>query len=272
MFQLPAGRPALMGILNVTPDSFSDGGLYPDPASAVARGLQMVAEGADLVDVGGESTRPGASGVSVQEELARVVPVVKGLVAEGVPVSIDTRKAVVAQAALDAGAFLVNDVSGLSDPAMRTLVAARKCWVCIMHMQGEPGTMQNAPHYGDVVADVLHWLEQQAKVMVNAGLASDRIWIDPGIGFGKTVEHNLALLGNVERFVETGFPVLIGVSRKSFLGHLGGGLPPLERLPGTLAAQVLAQAKGARIIRAHDVAEAKRAIDVAAAILAATGP
>ena len=258
-----------MGILNVTPDSFSDGGLFFDAGKAIAHGLEMVAQGADLVDVGGESTRPGAPEVSIDDELSRVLPVVSSLVAQGVTVSIDTSKPEVAEAALGAGAAVVNDVTGLRDPDMIRICAESDCTVCIMHMLGTPRTMQQSPHYGDVCAEVLHYLLAAAEACAVNGIDQGRLWIDPGIGFGKTVHHNLQLLHGLEAFVETGLPVLIGVSRKSFLGHLTGGASADDRLEATLAAQVAAQTNGARIIRAHDVRAARRAIDVTAAILSA---
>lgn len=252
-----------MGVLNVTPDSFSDGGLFSDPRSAIARGLQMVEQGADLIDVGGESTRPGAAPVPAEEEEARVLPVVVALAKNGVSVSIDTSKPEVARSCLAAGAAVVNDVTALRDPEMREVCAAAKCTVCLMHMQGEPRTMQTDPHYGNVVEDVTLSLLESAS---RAGLPKERIWLDPGIGFGKTVEHNLCLLGNLEVLVATGYPVLVGVSRKSFIGRILG-IEVEQRLEGTLAAQVIAQMKGARIVRAHDVLEARRAAAIAQAVM-----
>ncbi|MBS1712725.1 MAG: dihydropteroate synthase [Armatimonadetes bacterium] len=269
MSVLPIGRPALMGVLNVTPDSFSDGGLYFDQDKAVEAGIRMVEDGADLVDVGGESTRPGASPVSAEDERQRVVPVVRRLVERGVVVSVDTSKVEVASAALDAGAQVVNDVTAFGDPEMADVCARSGCTVCLMHMQGEPRTMQEAPHYDDVVAEVRDFLVGRARAAEAVGVAGDRIWIDPGIGFGKTLGHNLALLARLDEFVATGYPVLIGVSRKSFLGKILGGAPPDERLEGTLAVQVLAQAAGAKIVRAHDVRPARRAMEVASAVLSA---
>lgn len=250
-----------MGILNVTPDSFSDGGVHFSFQDAVDAAERMVEEGADIIDVGGESTRPGSEGVALDEELRRTIPVVEALAAKGIAVSIDTLKPVVAARALEVGASVVNDVSGLRDPLMMELVKESGCTVCIMHMQGEPRTMQQNPTYGDVVTEVRDYLVGQASA-----LEKERVWLDPGIGFGKTVEHNLALLNGLDVLVETGYPVLIGVSRKSFLGKLLGGLPADERLEGTLAAQVVAQMKGAKIIRAHDVKEARRAIEITKAI------
>ncbi len=269
LFSIPKHRPALMGILNVTPDSFSDGGLHFDFEVAVQRGLEMITQGADLIDVGGESTRPGAEPVSIEEEIKRTEQVVKELAGQEIPVSIDTMKWQVAEAALDAGAFLVNDVSGLRDPQMVELVQSRDATVCIMHMQGTPRNMQHEPEYGDVVAEVRQYLLGRAESL---DLSREKIWIDPGIGFGKTLNHNLELLRNLESLTKSQFPVLIGVSRKSFIGRLlaqgSGQLPPEARLEGTLAVQTIAQIKGAKIIRAHDVRDARRVIDVTAAIMA----
>lgn len=270
MFSLPEGRPALMGILNLTPDSFSDGGRYPDLESAVGAGLSMMEAGADLIDVGGESTRPGAEAVSAEEELRRTMRVVERLAADAVPVSIDTRKPLIARAALQAGAVVVNDVGGFRDPEMIAACAETDCSVCVMHMRGDPTTMQSDPRYENVAEEVLAWLLQQAKLCQEGGISKNRIWIDPGFGFGKTVEHNLVLLASLRGFVESGYPVLAGLSRKSFIGKVGSSAAPLEikdRLAGTLAAQTLAQASGVKIIRTHDVREAKWAADLAAEVL-----
>jgi len=269
MFALPVGRPAVMGVLNVTPDSFSDGGVFFETDRAVDAGLRMTDEGADLIDVGGESTRPGASPVDQDEERRRVVPVIERLAGRGIVVSIDTSKATVARAALDGGAQVVNDVTAFADPEMAGVCAVSECSLCLMHMQGEPRTMQEAPRYDDVVADVKAFLVERAEAAQQAGIARDRIWIDPGIGFGKTLAHNLSLLARIDEFVATGYPVLIGVSRKSFIGKILGGLPADQRLEGTLAVQVLAQAAGARILRAHDVLQVRRAVETAAAVLSA---
>jgi dihydropteroate synthase len=245
-------RPLVMGILNVTPDSFSDGGRWLDPDRAVARGREMIAEGADVVDVGGESTRPGAEPVSVDEELKRVVPVV-GALADHVRVSVDTSKAEVAEAAVAAGATLVNDVSAsLWEVAARTGAG----WVA-MHRQGTPATMQADPHYDDVVAEVADFLVDRAGRAGVAGVTE--VWIDPGIGFGKSVDHNLALLAALGALVATGYPVCVGTSRKTFLGRLGAGpdgsvVPVDGRLPGSLASATWAMAQGAGMVRVHDVA------------------
>ncbi len=273
-FQLPIGRPALMGILNITPDSFSDGGVHFRAEDAVRSGLTMLQNGADILDIGGESTRPGAEEVPIGEELRRVLPVVDALAKAGAIISIDTKKASVAEAALDAGAQIVNDITALSDPEMRDLCAERNCRVCLMHMQGTPQTMQKQPVYGDVVEDVFGFLVQRAEEVAGAGVRRENIWIDPGIGFGKTVEHNLALLRNLGKFTGSGYPVLIGVSRKSFIGRLLGKSEPLpseDRLEGTLALQALAQLDGAAIIRAHDVKESRRVINTLAAVVASEG-
>lgn len=266
MFQLPADRPAVMGILNVTPDSFSDGGAFLDSSAALDRALRMVDEGADLVDVGGESTRPGAFAVPAEEEWSRVGVVVERLARRGVPVSIDTRKPEVARRALAGGALVVNDVSGLRDPAMMDLVCSRPCSVCIMHMQGEPATMQIEPAYRDVVQEVREFLLRQAEEAVRRGKAAQDVWIDPGIGFGKTTEHNRALLRSLDRLVGTGYPVLLGVSRKSFVGRVLGSetapLPVEDRLEGTLTVQVWAQLQGVRVLRVHDVLAARRCVEM----------
>jgi dihydropteroate synthase len=219
-FDLPANRVAIMGILNVTPDSFSDGGLYFDPNAAIEHGRRLWLDGADIIDVGGESTRPGASEIDAAEECRRVIPVVAALAQEGIPVSIDTRKSIVAREALEAGAIIVNDVSALRDPAMIGVCADAKSTVCLMHMRGDPATMQQDVRYEDVVSEVRDFLVQAADRAMAAGIARDRIWLDPGFGFGKLVEHNVALLGRLGEFVRLGFPVLVGLSRKSFLGRL----------------------------------------------------
>jgi dihydropteroate synthase len=252
----------VMGIVNVTPDSFSDGGLYLDPADAIAHGRRLVEAGADVLDIGGESTRPGAAEVPVDEELARVVPVVEGL-AGVAPISIDTTKAAVAEAAIDAGAGMVNDVTGLrGDPGMAGLCAERKVEVVIMHMLGTPRTMQKDPRYDDVVAEVLEFLLGQAEHAAAGGIERERIWIDPGIGFGKTVEHNLALLAATSRFASTGLPVLVGPSRKTFIGKLDGSRED-ARLGGTIAACLEAMRGGAAMVRVHDVGAVRQAIRVA---------
>ena len=259
-------RPAVMGVLNVTPDSFSDGGAFLDPGAAVAHAAAMAAEGADLIDVGGESTRPGATPVSAEEELRRVMPVVEALAARGgVPISIDTSKALVAEAALRAGATFVNEVTALrGDPTMAELVAAMGADVCLMHMLGTPRTMQDDPRYDDVVTDVAAFLEERLAFAVSQGIAEERIWLDPGIGFGKTLEHNLALLRSLDAIVALGRPVVVGASRKRFLGALTGRTEA-DRVAGTVAANVLAFERGAHMFRVHDVAPTRDALVVASA-------
>jgi dihydropteroate synthase len=256
-----------MGILNVTPDSFSDGGRFLEPSAAIAHGLALAAEGAAFVDVGGESTRPGAEPVPVAEELARVVPVIDGLRAAGIgaAISIDTSKVAVAQAALDAGASYVNDVTAFrAEPALAKLVAARGVDCCLMHMLGEPRSMQREPRYGDVVAEVCAFLDERVQFALAAGVRREQIMIDPGIGFGKTVEHNLALLRRLDELAVLGLPIVIGTSRKSFLGRITGRGEP-DRLAGTIATCVLALERGASVFRVHDVGPVKDALAVAAA-------
>jgi dihydropteroate synthase len=258
-----------MGIVNVTPDSFSDGGLFLDPDAAVEHGGQLAAEGASILDVGGESTRPGAEPVSAADEIARVRPVVERLVAGGHRVSVDTTKLEVARAALDAGAELVNDVSALRvAPEIAGLLAERGAGCCLMHMLGEPRTMQVDPRYDDVVSDVKSFLEERLAFAVAAGVDEERVWLDPGVGFGKTVEHNLELLRRLDEIAAIGRPVVIGTSRKSFLGRLTGGRAEDERLPGTIATNVLALERGASVFRVHDVAPVADALAVAAATVA----
>jgi dihydropteroate synthase len=259
-------RPVLMGVVNVTPDSFSDGGLYLEHEAAVEHGRRLVAEGAGIVDVGGESTRPGAEPVSEEEELRRVLPVVEQLAREdGARVSIDTTKLGVARAALGAGATIVNDVSAFRfDPGLAGLVAEAGADCCLMHMLGEPRTMQADPRYVDVVSEVKAFLEERLAFATAEGVAEQRIWLDPGIGFGKTVRHNLELLRRLDEIVAIGRPVVIGTSRKSFLGKLTGR-PEGERLPGTIATNVLAYERGATVFRVHDVREVAEALAVTAA-------
>jgi dihydropteroate synthase len=261
-----------MGVLNVTPDSFSDGGEWFDFGAAVDHGRRLIAEGADLLDVGGESTRPGADPVSLEDELARVVPVIAALAGAGAQLSVDTAKAEVARAALDAGATLVNDVTALGgDPAMAGLVAERGCHLCLMHMLGEPRTMQDDPRYDDVVAEVAQFLAQRADEAMAAGIARERILVDPGIGFGKTLDHNLQLLEHLDAIAALGFPVVLGTSRKSFLGRLTGRADPHERAMATAATSVLGLERGASVFRVHDVAATRDALLVAAATLRAHG-
>jgi dihydropteroate synthase len=260
-------RPSVMGVVNVTPDSFSDGGVHLQPAAAVAAGWRMLDEGAAIVDVGGESTRPGSEGVSVDEELRRVVPVLEGL--RGAPVSIDTSKADVALRALELGAELVNDVTALrGDPRMAEVVARSGAYLCLMHMQGEPRTMQRQPRYDDVVAEVTAFLEERLRFAVDAGIPERLICVDPGIGFGKTVEQNFELIRRLEVLAALGRPILIGFSRKSSLGRiLGDPTATTGPLSASVAAAVAAYERGATILRAHDVNEHVEALTVAAAVV-----
>jgi dihydropteroate synthase len=255
-----------MGVVNVTPDSFSDGGLYFSADAAVAHGEELVDEGAEIIDVGGESTRPGAAPVPVADELERVVPVVEGL--RHHQVSIDTRKAAVAETAVQAGARIVNDVSAFRhDPEMAGVVASAGAGCCLMHMLGDdPRTMQAEPRYDDVVSDVKAFLEERLEFAVSEGVAEEKVWLDPGIGFGKTVDHNLELLRRLEEIVAIGRPLVVGTSRKSFLGKLTGREAP-ERVAGTVATNVIALERGASIFRVHDVAANVEALTVAAATL-----
>jgi dihydropteroate synthase len=254
-----------MGVVNVTPDSFSDGGQFDDAAQAVEHGRRLIAEGASIIDVGGESTRPGAEPVPVEVEIARVIPVVEGLAGR---VSIDTMKVAVAHAAVDAGATYVNDVSAFRhDPDMAGFVADRGLDCCLMHMLGEPRTMQNDPRYDDVVSDVKAFLEERMRFAVAAGVAEERIQLDPGIGFGKTMEHNLELLARLDELTDLGRPLVIGTSRKSFIGRLTGR-DVTGRVHGTVATCVIALERGAEVFRVHDVAAVADALKVAAATFA----
>jgi dihydropteroate synthase len=255
-----------MGVVNVTPDSFSDGGRFFDASLAVAHALALAAEGASVVDVGGESTRPGAEPVSADEELRRVVPVVEGVVGSGcdAQVSVDTVKVAVARAALDAGASYVNDVSAFGEHGMAELVAERGVDCCLMHMRGEPRTMQRDPRYGDVVSEVKAFLEERLAFAVAAGVAEEHVTLDPGIGFGKTLEHNLELLRRLDELVAIGRPIMVGTSRKSFLGKITGREVD-DRLAATIATNVIAYAKGAQVFRVHDVAPVLDALRVTAA-------
>ncbi len=258
----------LMGVVNVTPDSFSDGGLLLDPDAALAHARQLAGEGADLLDVGGASTRPGAAPVPVEQELTRVVPAVTRIAALGVPVSVDTTKLAVAAAALEAGASWVNDVTAFRDaPELAGLVADRGDRCCLMHMRGEPRTMQEAPRYDDVVAEVKGFLEERLAFAVAEGVPEERIVLDPGIGFGKALEHNLELLRRLGELAALGRPLLVGTSRKTFLGEITGR-PVGERLAGTIASNLLAFERGAEIFRVHDVAPVRDALAVAAAMAA----
>jgi len=257
----------IMGVLNVTPDSFSDGGERYDAVKAIAAGVAMVKSGAHILDIGGESSRPGATPVSEDEELARVLPVVRGLREEtDAPISIDTYKSNVARAALNAGADIVNDISALRfDPAMAAMIAAEKVPVVLMHMQGTPRTMQREPKYDDVVREVRDFLAAQLYTAMDAGIAQGMIVIDPGIGFGKTLQHNLQLLRGLPMIAALGQPVLVGTSRKAFIGRILNA-EPLDRVEGSLATAVASVLAGANIIRAHDVAETAKAVKIADAI------
>lgn len=250
-----------MGVVNVTPDSFSDGGRFLDAADAVAHGRRLAEEGADLLDIGGESTRPGAAPVSEAEEMDRVLPVLRQLAHLEKPISIDTRRPAVMKAALAAGASMINDVRALSEPYAHEAVASTGCAVCLMHMKGEPATMQRGPRYADVVAEVKAFLAEAVRKAKFAGIGADRIVIDPGFGFGKTVEHNLVLLKELKQFSELGVPVLAGLSRKSTVGAITGR-PAGERLAGSLALALLALEGGATILRVHDVKETKDVVAV----------
>jgi dihydropteroate synthase len=261
---LTLDRPRIMGVVNVTPDSFSDGGRWLDPGAAVAHGLQLEAEGADILDIGGESTRPGAEPIGVDEEVKRVIPVIAGLARQvRVPISVDTRPAEVMRQANDAGARIVNDVAALGhDPNALRVAAETGLPVVLMHAQGDPRTMQLDPRYDDVVLDVYDWLEGRIAVCEAAGIARERIVVDPGIGFGKTLDHNLALLASLSILHGLGCPILLGASRKSFIGRLGGGTPADRRMPGSVAAALVGAAQGAQILRVHDVGATRQALAV----------
>ena len=263
---LALDRPQVMGIVNTTPDSFSDGGEHDGPEAAIAHGLALRAAGAAILDVGGESTRPGAAEVSVEAEIARTVPVIRGLVAAGALVSIDTRRAPVMAAALAAGATILNDVQALGQPGTLDLAARTAAPVALMHMQGEPRTMQAAPAYDVAALDVFDWLDGRLAACAAAGLARDRILVDPGIGFGKALGHNLEILAALGLYHTLGAGILLGVSRKSFIGKIDGSADPKRRLGGSLAAALDGWGRGAQIVRVHDVAETVQALRVADAI------
>lgn len=260
------GVTQVMGIVNVTPDSFSDGGEFLAADAAIEHGRDLLAAGADIVDIGGESTRPGAAEVPAAEEMERVIPVIEALAGDGATVSIDTSKAAVAEAALVAGAAIVNDVTALSDPAMAPLCAERGPGVILMHMRGTPRTMQDDPVYDDVVTDVREFLAERMRLAVEAGIAEERIWIDPGIGFGKTVDHNLELIARLGEIGDLGRPIVVGASRKAFIGRITGREVD-DRLGGSIASNVLGLAQGADVLRVHDVAETIQAVRVAERIL-----
>jgi dihydropteroate synthase len=250
-----------MGVVNVTPDSFSDGGRFFDANSAISHALRLIDDGADILDVGGESSRPGALPVSQEEELKRILPVLEGLKGIEKPISVDTRRPGVMREALKAGASMINDIDALTAPGALEAVAASDCAVCLMHKKGEPATMQRDPHYDDVLQEVLDFLQNRIDACVRGGIARDRIVIDPGFGFGKTMEHNLTLLRNLSKFAGLGTPVLAGWSRKSSLGRITGR-PAGERLPASLAMALLSLQGGATILRVHDVKETKDVIEV----------
>ncbi len=260
-FQFDLTRPLVMGVVNVTPDSFSDGGRLQNARQAIDHALMLAEQGADILDVGGESTRPGAASVSIEEELQRVLPVIEALAARGLAVSADTRKPRVMKAAIEAGAAMVNDVMALREPGAIEAVAQSDAAACLMHMQGEPQTMQAAPHYANVLAEVSGFLAQRIAACEAAGIRHNRLVIDPGFGFGKTLAHNLVLLKNLDRLIELGVPVLAGMSRKSMLGALTGK-PVDQREYAGIAAHLAAVARGARIVRVHDVAAMKDALQV----------
>jgi len=263
---LDLSRPQVMGVLNVTPDSFSDGGDFFDPQRAVDRALQMQEEGAAVIDIGGESTRPGAASVSASDELQRVIPVIDALQSRlAVPVSIDTQKPEVMQAAVAAGAGLINDVNALRVPGALEAAAASGVPVCLMHMRGDPRTMQSDPHYADVVEEVKAFLIQRVATCEAAGIDPRRLLLDPGFGFGKTVDHNLQLLARLDQLAEPGLPLVVGLSRKSMIGKLLH-LDIAERLPASIALAVLAVERGARLVRAHDVAATWQALQMQAAL------
>jgi len=263
--------PIIVGILNVTPDSFSDGGQYQNIDAAVNHALQMVEQGADIIDVGGESTRPGSQRIQADEQIKRVLPVIQALkrkIPEKVLISIDTTLTETAIAALDAGASIINDISaGRDDPGIFQLAAQKQCPYILMHMQGSPGNMQDNPVYGDVVEEIRSFLIERAQVATNEGIKKENIIIDPGIGFGKTKEHNLQLMASLHRFVDTGFPVLLGTSRKRFMGSICSGVTPDQLIGATCATTALGVAAGVKIFRVHDVRENRQAADMAWTIL-----
>lgn len=264
------GLPQVMGILNLTPDSFSDGGRFLARDAALSHARQMVSEGAAIIDIGGESTRPGAQSVTTEQELERVIPVIEALAGEvPVPISIDTSKPEVMKEAVSAGAGMLNDVLALRAPGAVAAAAEADVPICLMHMQGEPRTMQNAPAYSDVVKEVRDFLLERREVCIKAGIPHNRILFDPGFGFGKSLQHNLALLKDLPTFVSTGAPILVGISRKSMIGSLLGDAPVNERVFGSIAAAVLAVNSGAAIIRAHDVRATVEALKVVSAVRSA---
>jgi len=265
-FEFPLKRPLLMGVVNVTPDSFSDGGQHVDTTSAIAHAQKLVTEGADIIDIGGESTRPGALPVSIQEELARILPVMAAMRDCGAAISVDTCKPEVMQAALDAGADIINDVTGMRQPEAQRIVAEHpNCGVCLMHMQGEPRTMQSNPHYQNVVHEVQEALVAQAHLLERLGVKRARISLDPGLGFGKTLEHNYQLLHGLAQLVQSGYPIVLGASRKSLIGRVTGK-PVDQRLSGSIAAALAGVARGVAVVRVHDVDATHDALKVWQAI------
>lgn len=260
-YKLSLERPLIMGVLNVTPDSFSDGGQFLSSTAAIEQGFRLIEEGADLLDIGGESSRPGALPIMVEEELNRVMPILEKLVKTNIPVSIDTYKPEVMKMALAAGASLVNDIWALRQPGALEIIAQSDCGICLMHMQKNPTTMQFNPHYQDVVSDVFDFLQARVNTLLAHGIKSSRIVIDPGFGFGKSLEHNLALLSQLEHFNEMHMPLLVGLSRKSMIGALVGKTIN-DRIAGSIAAALVAVMKGAKILRVHDVAATKQALKV----------
>jgi dihydropteroate synthase len=255
-------RPRIMGVINITPDSFSDGGKYLDPLAACRHAESLVRDGADLLDIGGESSRPGSDPVPQEQELERVIPVIREVISLGVPVSVDTGKPRVAEAALEAGASIVNDVTGLADPTMAPLVAGAGAGLIIMHMKGTPRSMQEDPRYDDVTSEVGAWLQERRGTAESHGVPREAIVLDPGIGFGKRLVHNLELLARLDELVRLGSPILIGVSRKSFIEKLTGTEQPEDRVPGSLAAMIAARDGGAMLFRVHDVAATRQALTV----------
>jgi dihydropteroate synthase len=264
-YRLPLDRPLLMGILNVTPDSFSDGGMWPDAQAAIAQGMRLKEEGADLLDIGGESTRPGALPVDEQEELRRVLPVIEGLLGAGIPLSVDTSKPAVMREAVRTGADMINDVNALLAPGAVEVAVGSNVGICLMHRQGLPASMQDDPRYEDVIGEVAGFLRVRAEMLIREGVDRGRICIDPGFGFGKTTAHNLMLLRHLDRLAASGLPVMVGISRKSMLGALTG-LPVEDRLIPSVAAALIAVERGAKILRVHDVKATSEALKVWQAI------
>ena len=260
-FELSFERPLLMGIVNITPNSFSDGNHYVQAAAAITHAKQFIADGADILDIGTESTRPGAEPVALDEELRRLLPVIEGLRALNVPISVDTFKPAVMRAVLAAGVDIINDIDGFRDPESIAAVAGTNCGLCVMHMQGEPRTMQQQPSYQDLHLEVKNFLSDRVQVLRSAGVAPQRIMLDPGLGFGKTVEHNYTLLRDLEKIQIDSYPWLIGLSRKSMIGHVVNKAPQ-QRLAGSLAGMLAAVSRGAAVLRVHDVAESADALNV----------